>query len=194
MKKKIMLIVCYGLIALFVGAIIALAIIPKNYLMKIENPDKITIENITEKQSAFYNVSQENFNKEDYDKLVSEFRNAFQQSIITSLFTGNLGAKQTITAVSSVTKPSSGLEVKLEYFENQNVYVNGQLYKDPNFTSRQVQTKCLRFFFENDSDFTNVSVYIIDSTQAEEEYYKVQTLASSKNLFELTNELLNIED
>lgn len=201
MTKKITLLICYCLIGIIAVALIICAIVPKNYLPNTNDPDKLTITYIEDnKIQAFYNTNSSEFKdetKEDYNRLVEGFRNSFKQSVLSALFAGELITTMTATGIgeASITKPESGFEVKFEYLEYQNIYVNGKVYTDPNYSTRPVQTKTMYCYITDEIGFNGIYLYYEDDSQdGEVEYYRIQTLASTKTLCDMCKELLNITD
>ena len=197
-KKKISLIVCYCLVGVIALGFIICAIVPKSYLPTIENPDKLTITYVDDnKIQEFYNVNSSSFNKEDYDKIISAFRNSFQQSVLSALFAGELISPMNALPIgkANIVKPENSIEVKFEYNEYQNIIINGKVYYDQTNSKTPVQTKTLYFYITNDIGFNNTYIYYEDDSQSSTdiEYYRVQTISSTSSLYELCAELMNLD-
>ncbi len=204
MTKKITLIICYALIGLIALALVICALVPVSYLpANTKSPDKLTVTYIEDtNQQAFYNTSSEEFKnneniKADYDNIVSTFRNSFKQSVLSALFAGELITTMIPTGIgeNSITKPEKGFEIRFEYFEEQNIYVNDKIYTDPNDSTRTVKTKTMYCYITEDIGFGSIYIYYEDDSQENKdvEYYRVQTIASTKTLSDLCYEILNIE-
>ena len=196
-RKKITLIVCYCLIGVIALGLIICALVPKNYLPTTKNPDKLTITYVDDtKIQEFYNVNSSSFNKEDYDKIVSSFRNAFQQSVLSALFAGELISPMNALPIgkANIVKPENSIEVKFEYNEYQNIYINGKVYYDQTNSKTPVQTKTMYVYITDDIGFNNAYIYYEDDSQSstEIEYYRVQTISSTSSLYKLCAELMNL--
>lgn len=199
MTKKITLIICYCLIGIIAAALIICAIVPKDYLPRMEDPDRLTVEYVGDSTKlAFYDTTSSSFTgqtEEDYNRIVTSFRNSFKQSVLSALFAGELIVSQIATGIGegSITTPESGFKITFEYNEYQNVYVNGQIYNNPNYSTRPVQTNIMYCYITTGVGFSGIYLYFEDDTQADVEYYRVTTLASTSALHELCMDILNVE-
>ncbi len=198
MTKKITLIICYCLIGVIAAALIICALVPKNYLPQTNDPDTLQVTYIEDtNKTATYQKGSSSFNEEDYNRIMTSFRNSFKQSVLSALFAGELITTTTVSGIgqNTISKPDSGFQITFYYDDYQNIYENGSVYNDPNYSIRPVQTKIMYCYITNDIGFSGIYLYYEDDSQGGDvEYYRLQTIASTSELHSLCMEILNITE
>lgn len=195
MKKKIGLIAVLSLVGLLAVAVILCSIIKVNFLPETKEPLKITIQSIEDSsKQAFYNTTSSSFNEEDYKKIVAEFKNSFNQSVISAMFNGTLGNQAKISDKTKITfTEKAGYKITFGYADYQNIKLNGEAYKNTSNTNEVVEFKELQFVVTEAGGFNNISIYYVDDSGATTYYYQLKTIANTLGLYNLINGLDNFQ-
>ena len=200
MTKKITLIICYCLIGIIAAALIICAIVPKDYLPRMEDPDTLKVEYVGDSlKQATYDTNSPDHNAEDYNRLITSFRNSFKQSVLSALFAGELTTSQVgiVAGESTVnTSPDSGFKFTFYFDEPQSVYLNGREYNDPNFGGI-VKTTEMFCYITNDVGFSGIYLnFKIENNNSSStvNYVRITTISSTSSLHELCMDILNIEE
>lgn len=183
--SRIISVIMLVILSLLAVGIIACAIVPKNYNINLNSPDRIVIytDDDSSDQSTYYAGSDE------YKKIISLYNDSFKTSLMGSLFQGKLTASAKIVegyvSLSSIDK----VYIEFVYDESQKVTLNGTEYK----ASIISDTSYRSIFIEvnSSSSLTEVNAYVRykDTQENSYSYLRYSTYAAQADLYDYITSL-----
>ena len=194
-KKKVSLIVGYSLLAVIGIAIILCALIPVRYMPEVKDPQYVTISSLSNsRKQVFYDVNSQYFNKDGYNEFMDEFKSSFSQSVLTAMFTGKLSSNQEVYPNPDFNYPTEGYKITFGYLEYQKIMLNGKVYKDPTYSTRDAEYKTMNCYISDEEGFVTFYMYFEDDSESTTVVYRMNTIASTKGLYNYISELDTFKD
>ncbi len=181
MRKKLGLLITIALVGLVVVTTIILGVVKKDYSPSVQtNYQSVIITNTND--SNFNYAGGKLDEKESYNKIVELYNNSFKQSILASLFSGNLSNEITVTYSSGSVPSMSGY--KIVWALNS----EGEKIKLTNNLETEYVINKLTIGIEDSNSFKSVVIYanIKDSTVT---HLKITTKANFEALYDYLEEL-----
>lgn len=189
MKRKLGIIITLSVVGVLVLTTILLSVFSKNYKPEIDNaPYQITISNSGSSGFYYAGTAYPEAQKENFDKFVKLFDNAFKQSILASMLNGNLGNEVEIEYYGSSVATSSGYRVELKYASTL-LKKDGVAFKQASSDQEREFTDLI-FYITTGSGYAQINMYAkVQLTSTTIGYYKISTLANTASLYEFLSEL-----
>lgn len=178
MKNKIAIIISLCLVVLLAGSVILLASLKKDYKPEFSfRPVDIKITN-TENGKEYFNYDSENNpNKEEYDKFVEALEKSMEQSLLSSIL--NQNNKNEIKIIPKTSLPTiNGYKVEFDYKTNIVLKNNGEEY------APKVEFSKIVFEINEEDGYKTFNIYVIENA-SKERYYQVSTIADTYEVFKL---------
>ena len=182
--KKIGIITTIAIVGVLILATLIMTIVPYSFKMDIANPDYITVyhHNGSKSASGTFDPSV-SAQKNIYNTIMEKFDKAFEQSVLSALFNGDLGKEATIKSSSTTVNVNSSTYLKFVYDEDQTFTYNGNKHK---------YNQIIFSISSTTDDFESVKAYIVKVGASEnysQYYYTVDA-----NFAELKDYLSEIRD
>lgn len=176
-KNKGWLILTYCLVAVLVLSTIVCCFVKTSYRPEIENPYAFTAQISGNADS--YIACDKDHNTERYNEVLEAFNSSFEESVLSSLFSGRLFGKSRIESSQSL--PSfSGYTLKLSFATKQTIVLNGKEYNPPTNSSQTIEYEEIYVDVANDNGFgVNYVYYVykyVDSSNINRTTYYKQTV------------------
>lgn len=185
--KKIISIVIISLVLAITVTTIVLALVPK----KLYNPiasgySYITIYQKDASEPNTYTVKDHKDVIENVDKYLEK---SIRDNVLSSIFQGTgsfeygVNIVKTTNVISSVASSSENTCIVYGYLEEQVLKINGETYKNPESTTtnKEVNFNRLVMLVENNADFQECTVYVLDD--GDNSNYQIKFLAHQSDLY-----------
>ena len=194
-RNRWLFITIYCLVGLLVVATVVCGLVKTSYKPQIANP---TIINIQDNDYAKYpSVGSREQNPERYDAVMDAFNKSFEESFLTSVFSGRNGTTTRIIqhGTTDPRKNFSGFKVQFIFGEEQTIMLNGEEYYPATDTSKTIKYKEIIFEVnmtnaetgEAAEGFIRNSIYYVSQNEVtgKDEYYEHKLLCDFSGLYEL---------
>lgn len=192
---KVLTIIAIVLVGLLATSAVVLALVKSNFNQVV---DTTKVEGITVYTGSKDNYYSKEYNKEDFEKLLTLYNKGTKESVISALFQGayskNAKAevlKNTVTT-SSLTSPSDGTYVlKFDFSEDITLVVNGEKIEDTTKSGKDKSIKFNSVYFnvEKNTSLTKVKCYIVSDTNSTYSYRQVTFPTHHSELFDFVKGL-----
>lgn len=179
MVKKISQIAAYTLLCAIVVAVITCAIVKVGYKPTLAKMNFETDKILITDTEVSTNV-ESYFEEESYKDFLNKFDNAFKQSVLNSLFAGNLGEKPVMKKLDKL-PTFYGFKVKFILNEEAELYNNNKIVNVADNSTESVKYNRVVFNVLENKGLTQTSIIYYLNT--EEEYYQFTTLANFDSLY-----------
>lgn len=193
-KNKWWLILVYCLAGVLLVSTIACCIIKVNYKPEIENPFVINIQeqNYAKYISAVQNAENENDEvlEKRYNEIMEKFDKAFEETVLTSVFSGRASTASRIIE-SSKSKPENsftGFKVKFTYLEEKTIMLNNKPYNPPTNSAQTIQYKEIVFDVTKTEGMAKHYIYYVTIDEEDTTkyvYFEQSVMCDFGDLYEL---------
>lgn len=193
MAKKISLISLYCVLGLLVVAFVVGACVNVSYKPQIQSPFKYFV--MSSDNSATYLQCSINDNTERYNELTKELNKAFNESVVSSIFSGRSGNKSRIELVGTTAPSFTSYKLKLDFLTESAIKLNGKNYTHPSNSAQELKYTEVYFDVVDAKGMQqNVMYYAVPVVKisGEEiiEYYKQTFYSNFDNLYKMINEAI----
>lgn len=182
MKKKLGLIITIAVVSLIVVATIVLGVIKKDYSPSVQtNYQSVTV---TNSSNSEFNITSGKLDEDEkFEKIVNHYDNAFKQSLLASLFSGN--SSNDVTVVYSSGSIPSITGYKIVWTLN----AEGEKIKLTNSTQTEYTVNKLTVGVEDGAGFKTITVYASVKDSNSNYHLKITTKANFEALYDYLEEL-----
>lgn len=183
MKKKILIGVSLGLVLVLVATVIVLACVKKSYKPEIElAPKTVYVTEIS--TNSEYNTGEAFSTKDKFEKIVGLFDESFEQSILSSMFSGNLSNNVKIDLVSQLPTFADGYKLVFEYKADMVLKLNGKPYVYNTNSTKEILFQTIILNVTEIDGYQSLSMYAKEIVDSKTYYYEIETLANTKALYD----------
>ncbi len=181
-KNKGWLILTYCIVAVLVLSTIICCFVKTSYRPEIQDPYAFTA--YISGNADSYIACDKDHNTDRYNEVLKEFNGAFEESVLSSLFSGRLFSASRIESSQSL--PSfSGYTLKLSFATKQTIMLNGKEYNPPTNSSQTIEYDEMYIDVAGDNGFgVNYVYYVynyVDSSDINRTTYYKQTVKCNFN-------------
>ncbi len=191
MLKKISIIVSLCLVGAIVITTSILSFVQKSYMPELSrDPTTIEVKSESTPERTFYTGLVGYSNKDKYDEMVTIFNdNMFNQSILNSMFTGNLSSEIEINYLATL-PAKTGYRVTFDYQGDIILMQNGQEYHPPTDSNLTVKFNKIIFDIVEKNGFDEFKMYA--DVTAETGFYEIKTIANIRPLYDFLKSINNL--
>lgn len=196
--KKVISIIAIVLVALLVGATVALACIKTNstdLVDELGNYDKINYIQVY-KDGAYYQAftKSDDEGKQNIDKIVNLHKESLKDNLLSSLFQGALGFESSMEKLTTSTTRDEIVKdkncVSFAFSEKQTLKWEGETIK---INNKDVQFYELVLQVSDNENYSEVNVYVLNlannASTSNSSMYKFTTIAHQSELFDYIENL-----
>lgn len=191
-KNKIILTVAYALSGILIALVVSLSLIKTNYAPNVNEPMIINFQYGAESNKGITG-SKEN-SKDDYDKYLNAYKNAFRESVMSGFFSGRTGFESYITSYDGTStnkdpmKTLSGYIAKFTFGEDQTLKLNGKDYHPNTDTTKTVVYKEMFFEISENDSMKSHKIYFKSDDGTTVKYYVQTVMCNFSNLYKIIDE------
>ena len=189
MKKKIILWVSLGLVLVLATAVVLLAVLKKDYSPEFDlSPKSMNITNSSSTGYYNYLATDDEKAKAMFEKIVAQYNDSMKQSILASMFSGNLFKNIEISLKSSA-PTLSGYKVEFDYKADMTLKKDGKDYVYGTDSSKTIKFQRIMFALDDTQGFHEFNIYAIEEINSKEYYYEITTIANTYELYQTVSSL-----
>jgi hypothetical protein len=157
-----------------------------NYRPQIDNPYII---NIQDGSYAKYIAASKENNTERYNEIVDEFNQSFNESVLTSVFSGKSGFTSIVSEYGK-TNPNTnftGFRVEFVYEQEKTIMLNDKPYNPPTNTSKTISYTKILFDVTEEEGMARHYIYYVsfDEVSQKNVYYQQSVMCDFSDLHAL---------
>ena len=184
MKKRIITGVSLLVVTLIAATAIILGFVQTNNRPEINAPHEITFALTTGQSRTVSNVEGlSSTDKELYEKLYEAYEEMFNVSMLTGIFTGNIG-NYTINETSSK-PPVNGNKMTFTYLQNQTLTMHGETYYSKYDRTKKFEYRAIEFSISEEDAYSELKivVYLVDTINSRYFYGEIVTMANTSKIY-----------
>ena len=193
MKKKIILGVSLGLVVAIVISVITLACVQKSYQPEFDlTPKKLIV--LEEATDDYYEAGVSlSTSQEQFEKIQELFEKSFKQSVLTSIFTGNISndVKVNSNGTGELGVPSfkEGYTITFDYKAQMCLKENGEKITKGTYSEENVLFQTVMVNIVETEGFEKISLYALEEIGGKTYRHEITTIADTSELYDYLTEL-----
>lgn len=182
-KNKWLLTIVYSLLAVIIVGVIVCCFVKVSYSPNLNEPNVISASYINSTKPGAGTCTKDQ-TPEKFEDIMEKYNASYSETVISSVFSGRVGAKSTVKQWESSIEPSKefvSYKLVFKFNEEQTIKVNDKVYHPS--TNSQIELKYYECFMEIDETeglCEHKIFYIVGST-----YYYQTVIADFSGLFKL---------
>lgn len=182
MKKKIIISVSLGIVAVLIATTLVLALVKKSYKPEFDlAPKTVTI--VQELDDKEFESSASHSTSKKFEKIVNLFDESFKQSVLASIFSGNSSNKVEISLVSKLPTFSEGYTVTFDYKADMVLKKDGKDFIYGTNSDKQIKVQKIILNVVETNGFDQVFLYAKEVVGVNTYYYEITTTANFDSLY-----------
>lgn len=180
MKKKISQIIAYSVLAVVVLAFVLCSIIKVSFKPEVNMPLEAEVGKVqisTTDGTSKVESNSNNINLQEFNK---KFNNAFELTVLYSVFSGKMGKEVEREKLNELPK-QTGFKVQFIYNELQTLKVDGKTVYVADNSTTPIKFNMVVFSVEEGKGLANVNMYFY--TNGESAIYELSTIANFDSLY-----------
>ena len=197
-KNKWWLILIYCICGVLIATAISLSVIKTNYAPDVNEPILINIRQVGSSKPFPHGQKESEDNKdvEVYNKIMTNYNDAFRESVMSGFFSGRTSFKSRIEECTGTNRNPidklTGYVVTFIFPEEQTLMLNGKIYNPPTNSNMVLKYTEMSFSVNEDEKLQSHDIYfkcIADNT-AGYTYYRQTVMGSFADMY---NTILDFE-